>query len=54
MAALSGTERTHAFEFVAPVGAVLHLHPSPLAWEVRLVLPLRDDAVEVVLANRGP
>jgi hypothetical protein len=36
---------------VSPIGAVLHLHPQPLAWPVPLSKPLGHDALKPDVAD---
>ena len=43
-----------AFELVAPVHAVLDLHPATLPGEAALVQTFRDDPFELVLTDRVP
>ena len=52
---LSATaERALALKLIAPVGAVLHLHPGALTGQIGLVQPLRHDALERVFADGVP
>jgi hypothetical protein len=47
----SAPQRAFALELPTPVGAVLDLDPRPLARQVGLVQALRDEALELVLAD---
>jgi hypothetical protein len=49
-----GLERPFALHLVAPVVAVLRLDPGSSTWDIATGTPLRDDALDLMLADGSP